>query len=367
MKLTIFSRTRFLKLGGFALCIVLTFGTCRSQAQHRKISGELDGVYFDILYPEKWVGDLLIYNHGLIFEHLPPSTDLDPSREPFTTLLEDGWLLASSCYRRNGLIVGDAVDDVLELIKHLRERFGRPRNTFLIGESMGGAISLQLLEDHPDQFQGALILGRGLLTMDPTSPYTYRYQPNAPVLFLCNISESDQAQEYIEKAAEHGKLLALWEIKREGHVNINRVEYLAALDNLFLWAKGGKIMLRRDATIKLDKETSTAHFVDGGAYGRITSIDPTFGNLSTTFVGADWSRLGIPIGQIFHLKINGKVYQASLVSTYTDVPKGHWLAFRSADGYFTIAINFDNAAKRAGVFSSSGTIFISNPQDHLDP
>ena len=367
MKLTIFSRTRFLKIGEFVLCFILILETCRSQAQHREISGELDGVFFDILYPEQWKGDLLIYNHGLIFEHLPPSTYLDPSREPFTTLLENGWLLASSCYRRNGLIIGDAVDDVLELIEHLRERFGKPRNTFLIGESMGGAISLQLLEDHPNQFQGALILGRGLFTMDPMSPYTYRYQPDAPVLFLCNVSEIDQAQEYVTKAADRGKLLALWEIKREGHVNINRAEYLAALHELFLWARGGKITLRRDATINFEKKTSTALFADGGAYGRVNSIDSTFGNLSTTFVGADWTRLGIAIGQIFHLEINGKVYQASLVSTYTDVPKGHWLAFRSADGYFTIAINFDNAAQRAGVLSPSETIFISNPQRHLDP
>ena len=367
VKLTILSGTRSMRLGRSSLYLALISATYLSQAQHREISGELDGVLFDILHPEKWKGDLLIYNHGLIFEHLPPSTYLEPSREPFTTLLDNGWLLAASSYRRNGLIVGDAVDDVLQLIEHLRERFGRPKNTFFIGESMGGAITLRLLEDHPGRFQGALILGRGLFTVDPASPYTYRYQPEAPVLFLCNVSEIDQAREYVAKAADHGETLALWEIKREGHVNINRAEYLAALHNLFLWAEGNEITFRRNATINLEEETSTAHFADGGAYGRVRRIDPTFGNLSTTFVSTDWARLGVAIGQIFDVNINGNLYQASLVSTYADVPRGYWLAFRSADGYFTIAINFDSAAQRAGVSSPGEPIFISNPQRRLDP
>ena len=73
------------------------------------------------------------------------------------------------------------------------------------------------------------------------------------------------------------------------------------------------------------------------------------------------------MGQIFNLSINEEVYQASLVSTYSDVPRGDWLAFPAADGTYTIAINFDSAAHRSGVSEPSHPIFISKPQRPLDP
>ncbi len=361
------SSTTIERLTGFILSFALIFATSLSQAQYKEISGNLDGVLFDIVEPQNWNRNLLIFNHGLIFEHLPPSTYLDQSREPFHSLLEDGWLLSASSYRRNGLIVGDAVEDVLRLLKHLREGFGCPRNIFFIGESMGGAVTLRLLEEHPGQFQGALVLGRGLLIDDPASPYSFTYRPEAPVLFLSNVSEIDQAREYVARAAERGVKLALWEVKREGHVNLNRAEFLAAAQALFQWAEGHEITFKRDATITPEEDPSTARFAEGGAYGSVRSIDPTFGNLFTSFVRNDWARLGIAMGQIFNLSINEEVYQASLVSTYSDVPRGDWLAFPAADGTYTIAINFDSAAHRSGVSEPSHPIFISKPQRPLDP
>ncbi len=320
-------------------------------------SGEIDGVLYDVAVAKDWNGKLLLFNHGLIFDHLPLSTYMEPDREPFRTLLKEGWMVAASSYRRNGLVVNDAAEDVLILHSSLVREYGRPKRTLLMGESMGGAVSLRLVESLPERFHGAVILGRGLMSRDTDSQFIFSYQPEAPVLFMSNQSEMDQALEYFFKSRETGKETALWSIQRDGHINFNEAEFVAAVRALDHWVETGEIEREKDATVALEGEESSARFADGGAYGKILKTDPTFGNLTVDFVAADFNRLGVALGQNVIFSLNEKEFTATRAKTFRDVSEGEWVVFENAEGRYTVAINRSHAANEAGV-KEGDTVFM---------
>ena len=73
---------------------------------------ELKGSKIMIAKPVPWNGNALILAHGLRTENLPLTADFSMD-DPFArTLLDEGWLIASTSYRRNGLIIDEAVEDI---------------------------------------------------------------------------------------------------------------------------------------------------------------------------------------------------------------------------------------------------------------
>ncbi len=320
-------------------------------------SGEIDGALYDVAVADNWNGKLFLFNHGLIFEHLPLSTYMEPEREPFRTLLKEGWMVAASSYRRNGLVVNDAAEDVLILHSALVKKYGKPERTLLMGESMGGAVSLRLIESLPERFHGAAILGAGLMSRDPESHFVYSYEPESPVLFMSNQSEIDQALEYFFKSRKNGKETALWSIRREGHINFNEAEFLAVAKALDHWVETGQIEREKDATVVVKGEDSTARFADGGAYAKIVGVDSTFGNLTVDYRASDFNRMGVALGQNIVFRLKGKEFTATRAKTYSDVPVGQWVVFEDAEGQHVIAINRSHAANEAGV-KEGGTVFI---------
>ncbi len=320
-----------------------------AESGYSEKSGELDGVLYDIAIADEWNGKLLLFNHGLIFEHLPLSTYMEPIREPFRTLLQEGWMVAASSYRRNGMVVNDAAEDVLILHSFLVRKYGPPKRTLLMGESMGGAVSLRLIESLPGRFHGAAILGAGLMSSDPGTKSNHSYQPESPVLFMSNQSEIDQATDYYSQSRKNGKNTALWQISRDGHINFNEAEFLASVKALDNWVETGYIKREKDATVFVEGENSTARFADGGAYGKILDINTTFGNMTVDFTASDFNRLGVALGQNLVLKLKGKEFTATRAKTFSDVPVGQWVVFEDAEGRHTIAINRSHAANEAGV------------------
>lgn len=333
----------------------------RASGVHNIESGKIDGALYDIAVPSEWNGKLLLFNHGLIFEDLPLSTYLEAEREPYKTLLEEGWLVAASSYRRNGIIVGDAMEDSLKLYDFVVQKYGKPKRILLLGESMGGAVTLRMLEQYPSRFNGGLILGRGLMIEDPASPYSYSYRPGVPVLFMSNQSEIEPAHKYAAKAGSHGEAVAVWNIARDGHINFNREEFIAAVKGLDRWVETGEPLQTQDATIASAQEVSTARFADGGVYTEVIAVDPAFGNLTVALVEADFARLGVALGQKFIIKAGNKEYSATHVKTFSDVPKGEWLAFRNAEGHYVVAINFGSAGNVSGL-KPGDTIFLKRKE-----
>jgi pimeloyl-ACP methyl ester carboxylesterase len=71
-------------------------------------------------------------------------------------LIGDGYAWAASSYGANGYAVGLGAEDTRALADLFAELVGEPRRTYLYGTSMGGHITTFLMEQYPDEFDGAM-------------------------------------------------------------------------------------------------------------------------------------------------------------------------------------------------------------------
>ena len=133
-------------------------------------TGEIDGAKYAIRLPAKWNGTLLLYSHGYRFaQPAPPnfaavetdaqvsSTDADGSGSDALSkdLLAKGYALAGSSYKSNGWAVADGVKAGEDLRAKFVSLVGKPKRTYVWGDSLGGLITELLSEKHPEWVDGA--------------------------------------------------------------------------------------------------------------------------------------------------------------------------------------------------------------------
>ncbi len=315
--------------------------------------------------PESWNGKLLLLAHGHRSENVPLSADFRTESPTYQHLLADGWMIASTSYRRNGAIVVDAVADIEQLRQHIVQTYGAPERVLVQGSSMGGAIVTLIAETDPEGYDGLLALGAALQVRDAEQPHEWSYTPRLPLLFVSNQSEVEGPQAYIQKAvqAQHSpgtppqayieKMVnapivpVFWSVARDGHVNLRDIEQETALRALDAYLETGVIERDKDATIAPD-HVSSAEFVEGGAYTKIESISSTYGNINTEFIEGDLQQLGISSKTRFQVSYGEQTFTVLLATTYGDVPRGEWVAFLTAEGRLRIARNYENASKTLG-------------------
>ncbi|HEU5271066.1 MAG TPA: hypothetical protein VFU36_14165 [Jatrophihabitans sp.] len=141
------------------------FKSCGSQC-----TGEIDGAKYAIKLPSKWNGTLLLYSHGYRFAAPAPpdfgpvdtnpqvsSTDPDGSAtDPLSTaLLNEGYALAGSAYKSNGWAVADGVKAGEQLHDKFVQLVGKPKRTYVWGDSLGGLITEVLAEQNPSWVDGS--------------------------------------------------------------------------------------------------------------------------------------------------------------------------------------------------------------------
>ena len=83
--------------------------------------------------------------------------------------------------------------------------------------------------------------------------------------------------------------------------------------------------------------------------GKVEAVAPSYGNVDTSFSTGDLATLGVKRGDTFQVGFAGKRFDVYLGDTYSDVPKGDWVAFITAKGKLRIARNLDDAATALGV------------------
>ena len=303
-------------------------------------SGTLGPSLVTIAIPKgAWNGKLLLYNHGMRFPPRPLSSALPLRSKHYRRWLQDGWMVASSSFRRQGMIVREAIEDSAALYNTIVNRFGKPRRTLLLGESMGATISLLMVESEPLKYHGAIAVSIGS-SGDSQYPIARSYNPEAPLLFLCNSNETSAVLEYLHGASEAPVLPAFWWIDRVGHVKLSSDELIAALEGLEKWIERGHIEHFKNATIDPPPPASRASFADGGAYGHLVSIDPAYGNATSDLVKADFDRLGIALGDPFEIRIKGKRYRSKLGQNYWEYETGEWFTMLDANGFTSIGVNY---------------------------
>jgi pimeloyl-ACP methyl ester carboxylesterase len=119
--------------------------------------GMLDGAAYRIDIPNDWNHDLVMYYHGYaqhpVTFHL--AARLTGQQSP---LLERHYAVAESAYSETGWALPQAYPETEELRRYFVKRFGQPRETYVAGGSMGGALVMVTLELNPKPYAGGLDL-----------------------------------------------------------------------------------------------------------------------------------------------------------------------------------------------------------------
>jgi pimeloyl-ACP methyl ester carboxylesterase len=331
--------------------------------------GEIDGAKFTIARPAKWNHRLLLLAHGLRAESAPLVADLFPEHFAYKTLLDEGWIVAKTSYRRNGLIVADAITDLDALRAYVARTDGEPERVLVEGESMGGLIAILMAERTPDfdlqgrpAYTGAVAIGAALSVREPNATLGLSLHPKIPVIFLTNQSELDGPQKYLETFAPLDRSdirPVLFRVSRDGHVNVNQRERLAALRALTAWIDRGRETLPRppegarffDATVRPAPQPSrvTPQEDKRGFTAHVIEVSAGYGNLFIDAQPGDFEAAGIRPMVWFQLKAGEKTFRVRYGRDFDSVKRGEWVVFPNADGFMWLARNFGDAAGMAGV------------------
>ncbi len=331
--------------------------------------GEIGGALYKIATPHDWHGGIAINCHGYIPAEFPLVAYLPPHKEPFASFLAAGWKVAATSYRRNGLNIREAMDDVIALQDHLNPAKSDFPTTLLLGESMGNAITLLLMETHCERFAGALVLGRGMDAREQGDPLPFTYALADPVLIMTNQSEIQSPTQYRNGfSADAAFRPALWTALSDGHILFTDWEYREAAAALLAKVRGGYWAPEKRFSIPAVEPASVATFSKGKkeAKTRVSDHGPTYGNLEIRLTASDLEAMGISKGDIFRLipAHQENQFEVTYATTYGDVPRGEWVAFINEFALLQVAINHGNASATAGLtIGDAVTVIASQPSD----
>ena len=321
-------------------------------------TGAIDGANFVIARPAHWNGSVLLIAHGFREANAQLVADLNPAHFAYRTLLDEGWVVAKTSYRRNGMIIRDAITDLENLRAHIAATCGEPRQVILEGDSMGGAIVTLMAEQFAAHYQGAVAVGAALQARDAKSPVIFSLQPQIPLVFLTNRTELDGPRRYVTAPFDRPTPPVLLEVARDGHVNVNQRERLVALRTLLQLIDHESVTLPTvdgapaffNATQDPEPGPSQVRLLnEGGFEARAAEVTAVFGNIVLTAQPSDFAQADIAPGTWFELIARGQSYRVFYGRDFSSVPRGQWVAFPNADGFVLLGRNLDNAATTAGL------------------
>ncbi len=136
--------------------IAACFLAAALSAQPKTELGELNGAQFRIDIPEKWNGVLVLYCHG--YSASPGRYDSPKPNPVLEALLKEGYAFAQSGYAAGGWAIQEAVQDTEGLRRYFVKKYGAPKETYVTGHSMGGFLTMALMEMFPNVYDGGLPL-----------------------------------------------------------------------------------------------------------------------------------------------------------------------------------------------------------------
>jgi pimeloyl-ACP methyl ester carboxylesterase len=129
----------------------------------RTEEGTRDRSSFRIDVPEAWNHGLVVFFHGYeqspqLFVPNPLTSKPNPPSHLIEALLARGFAVAQPGYSVGGWAVTEAAREGEALRNYFDNRYGRPAQTYVMGQSMGGLLTLLTLEQHPRAYSGGLAL-----------------------------------------------------------------------------------------------------------------------------------------------------------------------------------------------------------------
>ncbi len=325
--------------------------------------GQILGARFAIASPPgEWNHRLLLIAHGYRPDSAPLIPDLHTERAWIRTILGEGWMVATTSYRRNGVVVGDAIADLDSLRAFIATAYGDPERVVIEGESMGGLAATIMAERDKGPYDGAFVFDATLYLKEPNTQVGLSLLPRIPLLFVATQREAAAPKSYLTSLVARPSPVVqpvLFLISREGHTNVNQAEHLAVFRALNDWIEKGPDALPRprdqapyfDATIAPNPGPSTAVIREAGRGldTRVAEVDEVYGTLLLEAQAPDFHAAGIPPMTYCHVQVRGKDYRALYGRTYSDVKTGEWVAFPDADGRTVLSRNFADAAGTLGL------------------
>lgn len=121
----------------------------------RKLEGvTASGAKWIAEVPADWNGALLLISRGYSPTVRPPELALRGGAREW--LLAHGYALAASGYSRAGWALAEAVPDQIATLDAFAAQAGKPKRVIAYGSSMGGLITVALVERHPERFAAAI-------------------------------------------------------------------------------------------------------------------------------------------------------------------------------------------------------------------
>lgn len=118
--------------------------------------GMMDGAAYRIDVPRDWNCRLVVYYHG--YRGKPVTFKPGPPTEFDNILLAHGYALIQSGYSVTGWALAKAYPETEALREYFISKYGRPAETFVEGESMGGLLTAMTIEKEPEYYNGALAM-----------------------------------------------------------------------------------------------------------------------------------------------------------------------------------------------------------------
>lgn len=127
----------------------------------RIVEGETGpGSSYALYIPSSWNGDAVYYAHGVRF--LEDAVDLRDQDQFYAirdALGAKGFAVAWSSFSENGFAIKDGVQRTHQLRGLLKTQLGAPPSRhFLMSHSLGSGVALQMVQEFPDQYNGALLM-----------------------------------------------------------------------------------------------------------------------------------------------------------------------------------------------------------------
>jgi pimeloyl-ACP methyl ester carboxylesterase len=127
-----------------------------SLAEPKIETGTINGAAYRIDVPDRWSGGLVVYCHGY---NPQPGKFNDQKLPPeLRVFLDQGYALAQSGYAAGGWAIQEAIVDTESLRRFFVGKYGQPKETYITGHSMGGFLTMMLMETYPSTYDAGLPL-----------------------------------------------------------------------------------------------------------------------------------------------------------------------------------------------------------------
>ena len=120
-------------------------------------TGVINGASYYIEIPAQWNKGLVMYAHGYtVVASRPPAQDSPRMKGVRDAFLSRGFAFAASDYSVQGWAVKEAIEETEALRRYFVAKHGAPSETYITGHSMGGHITMAIIERYPEVYQGAM-------------------------------------------------------------------------------------------------------------------------------------------------------------------------------------------------------------------